>query len=88
MRRRRLRAAFPFGDGGWPARGPMSAFPRQAWDSEWPVYYSEGLAAYIRMLPAAARGMDLEIVDDLAIRTGCSGGIRFRAYGATRRWMP
>ena len=52
---------------GWrlDGSGTYVRIPRQAWDSEWPVYYSEGLEAYIRMLPAAARGMDLDVVDEL-----------------------
>ena len=52
---------------GWrlDGTGTYVRIPRQAWDSEWPVYYSEGLAASIRMLPAAARGVDLDITDEL-----------------------
>ena len=45
--------------------GTYVRIPRQAWDSEWPVYYSAGLAAHIRMLPAAARGVNLDLADEL-----------------------
>ena len=52
---------------GWrlDGTGTYVRIPRQAWDSEWPVYYSAGLAAHIRMLPAAARGVDLDLTDEL-----------------------
>ena len=52
---------------GWrlDSMGTYVRIPRRAWNSEWPVYYSEGLAVDIRMLPAAARGMDLDIMDTL-----------------------
>ena len=52
---------------GWrlDGTGTYVRIPRRAWNSEWPVYYSAGLAADIRMLPAAARDMDLDIMDEL-----------------------
>jgi len=37
---------------------------QEAREEEWPVYHSEVLAADIRMLPAAARGIDLHTPDE------------------------
>ena len=38
--------------------------PRQTGDGDWPVYHSDVLAADIRMLPAAARDIDVQAPDE------------------------
>ena len=43
--------------------GNYVRIPRQAGKGEWPVYHSEVLGADIRMLPAAARDIDLRVPD-------------------------
>ena len=43
--------------------GSRVPIPRQPEDGDWPVYRSEVLAADIRMLPAAARGIALHVPD-------------------------
>ena len=43
--------------------GTYVRIPRQAGKGEWPVYHSEVLGADIRMLPAAARDLDLNAPD-------------------------
>ena len=44
--------------------GHYVRIPRQAGDGDWPVYHSEVLAADIRMLPAAARDIDVQAPDE------------------------
>ena len=50
---------------GWrlDATGAYVRIPRQAGKGAWPVYHSEVLGADIRMLPAAARDLDLHMPD-------------------------
>ena len=43
--------------------GTYVRIPRQVGKGEWPVYHSEVLGADIRMLPAAARDIDLHVPD-------------------------
>ena len=62
-------AAPAYSDGvsfrGWrlDETGAYVRIPRQAGKGAWPVYHSEVLAADIRMLPAAARDIDLKAPD-------------------------
>ena len=44
--------------------GNYVPIPRQPGNGEWPVYHSEVLAADIRMLPAAARDVDVDMPDE------------------------
>jgi hypothetical protein len=44
--------------------GSYVRIPRQPHDGDWPVYHSEVLAADIRMLPAAARDVDVGMSDE------------------------
>ena len=44
--------------------GSYVRIPRQPHDGDWPVYHSEVLAADIRMLPAAARDVDVGMPDE------------------------
>lgn len=44
--------------------GSYVRIPRQPHDGDWPVYHSEVLAADIRMLPAAAHDMDVDMPDE------------------------
>lgn len=48
--------------------GSYVRIPRQPGTEEWAVYHSEVLAADIRMLPAAARDMDVGIPDETGSR--------------------
>ena len=48
--------------------GSYVRIPRQPGKGEWAVYHSEVLAADIRMLPAAARDMDVGIPDETGSR--------------------
>ena len=51
---------------GWrlDGTGNYVRIPQQPHDGEWPVYHSEVLAADIRMLPAAARDLDVGMPDE------------------------
>ena len=51
---------------GWrlDGTGNYVRIPRQPHDGDWPVYHSEVLAANIRMLPAAARDVDVGMPDE------------------------
>ena len=44
--------------------GNYVRIPQQPGNGEWPVYHSEVLAADIRMLPAAARDLDVDMPDE------------------------